>query len=770
MRRLLLLALLAPGLAAATTLDFTLAGNPVGTNTFEIGADGTFKSDTQLAIGPTKISSILTGVMTKGKVTQFTLEEVAGPQNGKIEWKNGKVTIWANGKQARDPFNFTPTSPALFSNYHPQMTQTLLANFPQGGKATMTDTNSLTTIPVDLKVEPMTAELKSGAASLRRVRITLNGIEVVFAAQVTENTIVGMQVAAQQFFAVARGYEGVFVDPLSKYPELSQPTHKTVAETRVRAPMRDGRNMMMDITRPVGEGKHPVILVRTPYGRASQMTVLGEFYAKRGYAVVVQDVRGTGGSDGQFDPFNTNVADGKDTLDWLVQQPWCDGNVGMIGGSYLGSVQWAAAVSHHPALKAIIPQVSPPEPTKNVPWDHGAFMLAGGVWWSRIVKDRQADMAMASRGITNVKPFLTLPLSKVDDKMFGENVPFFDLWLRRPFAKDWKGAFTTDQVSKVKIPVLHVSGLWDGDGIGTKLHWEAIRRNGGRNQWMIFGPWEHGFNIKTRLGDQDYGSGSVLELDSVYLRFFDTHLKGKSVAWEKQPRVRFFETGANRWHEGSDWPLPQAKPMTLYLGGTSANGHKGKGQLVATAGSSSRDRYVYDPNKVKLPTTAFETDSGKAKLTMAPNSIQGESLVYRSAPFTKATSLTGPLVADLFVSTSVRDATFHATLFDEDTKGNWTLVGQPGQRRIGWKDGWFGPVKPGEVRRIQIEPWEFARQFKAGHRLVFLLTSETFPNFARNPGTGEPDATATKLLRATQTVYKGGARPSKITLYRLGAD
>lgn len=770
MRRLLLLALLAPGLAAATTLDFTLAGNQVGTNTFEIAADGTFKSDSNLAIGPTKISSILTGVMVKGKVTQFTLEEVAGTANGKIEWKNGKVTIWSGGKVAREPFDFKPKSPALFSNYHPQMFRTLLANYPNGGKASMTDTNSLTDIQIDLKVEPMTAELKSGATSLRRLRFTLNGIELIAAAHATENEIVGMQVPAQAFMAIARGYEGVFVDPLSKYPELSQPTHKTLAEKRVRAPMRDGRNMMMDITRPEGDGKHPVVLVRTPYGRASQITVLGEFYAKRGYVVVVQDVRGTGGSDGQFDPFNTNVADGKDTLDWLVQQPWCDGSVGMIGGSYLGSVQWAAAVNHHPALKAIIPQVSPPEPTRNVPWDHGAFMLAGGVWWSRIVKDRQVNMAMAGQGISNPKPLMTMPLSKVDDAMFGENVPFFDLWLRRPFASDWKGSFTTDQVGKVKIPVLHVSGLWDGDGIGTKLHWEAIRRNGGKNQSMIFGPWEHAFNIKTRLGDQDYGSGSVLELDSVYLRFFDTHLKGKSVGWDKQPRVRFFETGSNRWLEGNDWPLPQAKPWTLYLAGTSANGAKGKGLLAERAGSASRDRYVYDPNKVAAPAQAFEVDSGKIKLTMPPSEVKQEMLVYRTAPFVKATSLSGPLVADLHVSTSVRDATFHAMIFDEDPKGNWTVVGAPGQRRIGWKDGWFGPVKPGEVRRIQIEPWSFARQFKAGHRLVFAIASDSFPSFARNPGTGEPDATATKMLRATQTVHKGGVRASKITLYRISSD
>jgi putative CocE/NonD family hydrolase len=768
MRRLLVLAFLVPVFSgASTTIDLTLAGNAVGTNTFEIAADGTFTSVTTAAIGPQKISSTLKGVLRQGKILEFTLEEAAGPAKGKIVWKGGKANIWQGDKQVRTDLPIKPKSNAFFTTFHPQVVQTFFA-LPEGtSKTTMFDLNSLTDIPIELKREQSTVVLKSGAIPVRKLSFTVSGIEIRYAAGLDKPDIVGMHVPAQQFMGVARGFEGVFVDPMSLYPELSQPTHKTIAETRVRAAMRDGQRMMMDITRPAGDGKHPVILVRTPYGRASQVVMLGEFYAKRGYAVVVQDVRGTGGSDGQFDPFNTNVADGKDTLDWLVQQPWCDGNVGMIGGSYVASVQWAAAVNHHPALKAIIPQVSPPEPTRNVPWDHGAFMLAGGAWWARIVKDRKADMAMASRGISDLKPLLTLPLAKVDDAMFGENVPFYDLWLKRPFASDWKGAYTTEQVGKVKIPVLHVSGVWDGDAIGTKLHWEARRQNGHTNQWLIYGPWEHAFNVKTKLGDQDYGSGSVLELDSVYLRFFDTWLKGKDVKWSEQPRVRFFETGSNRWLTGADWPLPSAKPLTLYLTGGDANGIKGTGALAAKAGQGRRDSYKYDPNKPAAKTAGFEVDSTKANLTRPSSVFTHDLLVYRTAAFEAPTSLTGPFTADLFVSTSVKDATFHIVLFDEDPKGNWTIVGQPGQRRIGWKDGRFGPVQPNHIKRIQIEPWEFARQFKKGHRLVVTIQSDLFPNFARNPGTGEPDISAAKLLKATQTVYKGAKYPSKVTLYRI---
>lgn len=760
MRRLLLLALLAPGLAAATTLDFTLAGNPVGTNTFEIAADGTFKSDTQLAIGPTKISSILTGVMTKGKVTQFTLEEVAGPQNGKIEWKNGKVTIWANGKQARDPFNFTPTSPALFSNYHPQMTQTLLANFPQGGKATMTDTNSLTTIPVDLKVEPMTAELKSGAASLRRVRITLNGIEVVFAAQATENTIVGMQVAAQQFIAVARGYEGVFVDPLSKYPELSQPTHKTVAETRVRAPMRDGRNMMMDITRPLGEGKHPVILVRTPYGRASQMTVLGEFYAKRGYAVVVQDVRGTGGSDGQFDPFNTNVADGKDTLDWLVQQPWCDGNVGMIGGSYGGLVQWAAAVEQHPALKCIVPQVSPPGAFENIPYEFGVPMLWSSMWWLNLVKDQKTRLDLAVQPLKNPKGLSALPLTKVDDQVLGRDLPQWNDWMKRQTAADYAGFDYLRDIPKVKIPALHISGWWDGDGIGTKLNWRAARSGGNTKQWLIYGPWTHAFNTTSALGDVTYGKHAILELDSLYLRWFDTWLKGKEVGLSKVPKVQVFVTGLNQWKHLGDWPDKSSKPRHLYLG------RKGNSLVLnGKVGSSTPVHYTYDPAKDIVP-AAFSSLSMASEPSTKVDLPKGEgTLLFKSEALQTPTIIGGPLEVEIHFTTSAKDTDFFASVVDVKPNGEIRAIGMSGRIRASYLASMNKrtPLIPGRSYTARVQLWDLCHQFAKGHRIGLMISSSQFPMYARNLGTAEANATATKMVAQKNTIYMDPKRPSQLT-------
>src|SRR5262249_40501250 len=156
------------------------------------------------------------------------------------------------------------------------------------------------------------------------------------------------------------GWDGLYVDPLAKYPELSQPTFGTKTETGVAMKTRNGVTLVCDVVRPNDALKHPAILVRTPYGRSSE-TLSGAFWASRGYVYVTQDCRGREDSGGNWDPFVNEGPDGADTIGWIAKQSWSDGKVGMIGGSYAGYVQWAAAVEEPPALRCIVPQVSPPD-------------------------------------------------------------------------------------------------------------------------------------------------------------------------------------------------------------------------------------------------------------------------------------------------------------------------------------------------------------------------------------------------------------------------
>lgn len=756
------LTLLASG-AMAEDLEYSvsLMGSNAGTvRTSWNKADGSLASVADLNLAGQVISSKLTITVKDGKVVSSEISEKAGAVSGTVTYKDGKMTIVQNGKEVVKDRVIKADIRSVYSTYHPATVGLLYRDYVaknRPAKLKTFSTNGLNAFEPDVSEAPITAETPKGPVAVSHFKLRVGGIDLVYAIDI-DDRVLGFSVPAQQFLVVAKGYEGVFVDPLSKYPELSQPTYKVKTERRVVMKTRDGVILRSDIVRPDDENRHPTILIRTPYGRAIVVPAY-EWLAKRGYVVVVQDVRGRGASDGEWDPLNKEVADGDDTLNWIAAQSWSDGGVGMIGGSYLGFVQWAAAVNQNPVLKCIIPQVSPPDPMHNLPWDHGCFMLTPGLWWSRIVMERQANMAAAGQGISDFKPFKTLPVSKVDDAMFKKNIPFFDLWLKRPRIEDWKGSFWMNQIDKVKIPVMHVSGTWDGDGIGTMLHWERLKKAGG-NQWMVFGPWEHGFNMKTKFGDQDYGPTAVLELDSVYLRFFDTHLKGKDVKLDDQPRVRFFVTGSNKWAETSSWPPLNTTPRTLYLNGGKANGKASKGAL-ATVPGKSKDTMIYDPLKLKVPEKGFDVDSSTTTTKVKRSEFREADLLYASEPFKEPTSITN-LTANLFVSTSAKDANFHVSVFDEAPDGKLMVICQGGNGALSFLKGGGKAIRPNQVYQVDLKPWFFAHTFPKGHRLSIRVTNDLFPQFARNPGTGESLFTATKYVRSVNTVYKDAKRPSSV--------
>jgi putative CocE/NonD family hydrolase len=486
-----------------------------------------------------------------------------------------------------------------------------------------------------------------------------------------------------------------------------------------------------------------------------------EWWAKRGYVYIVQDCRGRHDSEGKWDPFMPERRDGKDTIDWIANQPWSDGKVGMIGASYGGLVQWAAAVERPAALKCIIPQVSPPDAMRNIPYDHGIFMLLPNLWWSNLISDKVSRMERATQPLPHPEKLLTLPLSKVDDAVLGRNIPFFDEWLKRDGMTKWKGFDYVADLKNVEIPALHISGWWDGDGIGTKTNWAALRQAGRKNQWLIYGPWPHAFNSSPKFGDLDYGSGSVLELDSVYLRWFDTWLKGKSVQWNRTPKVQAFVTGANRWVNLSDWPEGSAEKK-LYL---APNG----GLAEAPSASGAPATYTYDPRKVILPDLKNQNmmEAGSTIVNLADTRKGG--LVYRSAPMSQPLAIGGPISLDLYFSTNVVATDFFAMLVDIDPKGVARVIGQPGKLDVRYLSGLDRPrlIQPDKVYKATVGIWDTAHEFKKGHRLGLLVTSEMFPTYARNLNTGEPLYSGTRIKVAKQTIYQDVKRASVLRFRTL---
>lgn len=739
------------------TYDIYYGGTKAGESIAEISADGKVNSKMNLKIGSITVTSAMSGLIKKGILTECESETNQAGNVTKVSWKNDKFTFVSGGKVAMKDSPYKASLTTAFSIFHPILNSLLWSGM--NGTAAKKKTlfvDSFAELDVEFKGRSQTVTVggKPLAVQLWSGDIGTTKIEIAFS---TDGKSLGVDVPSQKISWVLHGYDGIFVDPLAKYPELSQPTHQVVTERRVRMTTRDGVKLMADITRPNDDKKYPTILIRTPYGRAASLG--GEdWYAKRGYVVVSQDVRGRGGSDGEWDPLVHERADGKDTLDWIVAQPWSDGKVGMIGGSYLGYVQWAVASTGHPALKCIIPQVSPPQPDMNFPWDHGSFMLLGDLWWCRVVKDRSSTTANAFAPLTNLNALKSLPLTTADDKFFGEDIPFFDRWLKRPKLSDWGDVFTTQDVAKVNIPALHVSGTWDGDGIGTAMHWSARK---GKKDWLVFGPWTHLFNSSHKFGDQEYGAHGIIELEPLYLRFFDTWLKDRTVKLDEEPRVQFFATGSNKWIQTSDWPMPGAQLKTYYLSSGAPYGKLG------SAPGSRGDSYVYNPMQTQFKASEVNVDV-TGTTTVVPYLKQGDkSLTYRTEPFKETVTLAGSTTLELYISSTAKDATFNALVIDEDEKGVARYVGLPGTQRATYVDGQYKLLTPGKVVKVTIEPWWFAHEFKAGHRLVVVVNSDAYPRFARNPGTGEPDWKAKMLITATHTIWSTKKYPSKLTIWQL---
>jgi putative CocE/NonD family hydrolase len=383
--------------------------------------------------------------------------------------------------------------------------------------------------------------------------------------------------------------------------------------------LRDGVITKATIYRPKTEGRYPVILARTPYGRKASATN-ANFFASRGYAFVLQDVRGTGESKGEFLPLESERPDGYDTLDWIDNQSWSNGKIGMIGASYVGFVQWAAAVENHPSLKCIVPQVSPPGSAMwNLPYDGGTLLLMSDLWWMRVVDNPNGNGAMdAMAEMKNLKALNTLPLSNVDNKMFGFNSKIYDRWLTKEGTKQWPTFDFENLIGKVQIPVLHISGWFDGDEIGTQRNWMLGRAAGKTNQWLIYGPWTHFFNSTSKLQDVDFGDHAILELDSLYLRWFDTWLKEKSVGLDKVAKSKFFVTGTNKWVETSDWPMTGSIAQTLQFDLAS-------GKLVDKLSKATAKTYTFDPAKTKLEIDTMDIAAQNGSLFSPKKDLEGQT-------------------------------------------------------------------------------------------------------------------------------------------------
>lgn len=556
-------------------------------------------------------------------------------------------------------------------------------------------------------------------------------------------------------------------------------------DSAIRIPMRDGVLLHADLYLPNGNGALPVLLCRTPYNRETA-GLFATRAARNGYAVLVQDVRGRWGSEGEWTPFLHEQADGFDTCAWILDQPWSNGRVGMFGGSYVGATQWQAAIAQSPGLRAIAPAITGSNYHHGWTWQGGAFELGFNLSWTLGLAQNTAtridgaDLDAVYDAHDHIdQGFARLPLA--GDPLLAQVAPYYDEWLAHPAYDDfWRDLAPEEHYGELDIACFHTGGWYDIFLGGTIRNYVGMR-TGAKSRWarehqyLTVNPRDHyTYGSNAAMGNYDPGVRSVngtIDLDGRQIAFFDRVLKDDPT---DQPRVSIFVMGEDRWREETEWPLARAVATDYYLHSNGkANTRDGQGTLSLDAPSTSEpaDSYFFDPLN-PAPTIGGSLCGHQSKLLWGRRDqreveSRPDVLVYTSAELTNPIEVSGEISVTLFASSSAPDTDFTAKLVDVLPDGTANNV-VDGIIRGRYRESMEQPtlLEPGEVYEFTIDLTATSIVFQAGHRIRLEISSSNFPRFDRNTNTGADIGTAeqTDYAVAIQTVWHTDQYPSRLSL------
>ena len=549
-------------------------------------------------------------------------------------------------------------------------------------------------------------------------------------------------------------------------------------ERGVRAKMRDGVELVSDHYYPAQPGPQPTLLMRQPYGRDIASTVVYAhpiWFVRRGYNVVIQDVRGRGDSQGEFYPFRNEGPDGADTIAWLRGRPESNGRIGMYGFSYQGMTQLLAAAEQPEGLQCISPGMTACDLYHGWFYQGGALRLASTLGWGlqllkedarrkklREASDRleQAWAQLASQ--TSVLPIRSHPA------LHGEGVPQYVLdWFDHDTPDTyWSTLDVSKRLDKINVPALHISGWYDMFLRGSVEGFLALRKSAGsefarEHQYLLAGPWIH-IPWGDRIGALDFGAEALIDTDAILLRWLDHWLKD-SGTFAKEPRVRHFVLGENRWREAQT--VPEGAPHTLFLHSEGkANSRKGNGKLstVRPEAEEPCDIFVHDP---EVPVTA---PGGSAAATgpfdQAATELGNNLLVYSSEPLDKPLWVFGIPRVRIYCTTTLENADLTAKLVRARPNGSaeFICIGAARSSLL---------LAEKKYAAEKMHSWEFSLEptscrFEKGDRIRLEIAGSAFPLLDRNPGSGVPSCRATSWdwKRSTHFVFHGKGFASALYL------
>ena len=543
------------------------------------------------------------------------------------------------------------------------------------------------------------------------------------------------------------------------------------AETEVMVPMSDCVRLSTDVYLPPGggPGPFPTILIRLPYDKEQGiegvplMKIAALVFGLNGFASVIQDTRGRFDSEGEWDPFIHEQADGIDTVHWIEAQPWFDGNLGLFGASYFGFTQLAVAHQRPACLKAMIPLITSssiyswlfhsglPRADMAINW---AFGMDDRYEFGSFPEDRFLEAA------------LHWPLGEGDDATIGDK-EWFDGWLDHPFDDGYYSRYLPeDAVEGIDIPTLMFTGWFDIFLDGQLADFATIqaRETAPGNTRIILGPWTHEMGVD-EAHDLDFvDGGSLVTFLGPMVDWFERHLKGKPVCGDWGP-VTIYDPGLGVWHDRTTLWSTGGEPVSLYLsGGQGAALCLPSGGLGASPpAGAGRITYTYDPLDpvFNYGGPLLQFDAGC--LLEPGHCLRPDVITFESAPFDRNTTLDGEIALDLLVSSSAPDTAFvgRLSLVKPDGKAYYlrqgvkTLSHRTGDRRP-------ATYTPGQAVAIRIDMPPVLWTIRRGESLRLEVSSSSFPTVVQHPNVAADRFAVTAPEPAEQTLHIDPSRPARL--------
>ena len=549
--------------------------------------------------------------------------------------------------------------------------------------------------------------------------------------------------------------------PLPKPQESPPPVTEGNYDLRwaVKIPLRDGVELNATIYLPKSAAaqKTPVIFTLTPY-QSDSYHARAAYFAARGYAFALVDVRGRGNSGGEFEPFKNEDRDGHDVVEWLAQQPFCDGKVAMWGGSYAGFDQWATAKELPPHLATIVP-VAAAHPGLDFPFPNNVGQTYP-IRWMTLTSGHTGQQNLFGESKFWQTKFLDayrrhLPFKDLDT-FIGNPTPNFQRILQHPVPDAYYDAMvpTAEQFRKIGMPILSITGQYDGDELGAmsyyRDHLAKASAEARAKHFLVIGPWDHaGTRTPTdEVGGVKFGAGSLVDMNDLHRQWYDWTLKGgtrpdflkKLVAYYVLAPGNAGTNGEWRYADTLEGAFAGARTFFLDSKNGDANGVFRSGNLTEAQPASGADQYTYDP--LDLRRGELEGTDERAKTQLLDQrfalSIGTDGLVYHTPPLPAETALIGCPEVSLWVSIDAPDTDLSADLYEVLDDGT-SIALWSDARRLRYRESPREQklVNAGEVVRCEFKPGLFVgRRLAKGSRLRLVVTSPNSIFFQKNYNSG----------------------------------